>query len=157
MPSYPGSHLQFHDLNMCYFILLSQHTHTQHNALKKKNFANADLSNKIRLRFSFGFTYSFLSPSFSNSVVKNGLRTMLGRNCEKIDTLNRKQKISLDDAELKINRKLLSTHLKTHIGPEHTGEILGIEVILEDSCNIEERHLLNLDFFFTYIWNLERW
>ena len=66
---------------------------------------------------------------------------------KKIDTLNRKQKISLDDAELKINRKLLSTHLKTHIGPEHTGEILGIEVTLEDSCNIEERHLLNLDFF----------
>ena len=71
---------------------------------------------------------------------------MLGRNSEKIDTLNRKQKISLDDAGLKINRKLLSTHLKKHIGPEHTGEILGIEVTLEDSCNIEERHLLNLDF-----------
>ena len=47
---------------------------------------------------------------------------------------------------MKINRKLLSTHLKKHIGPEHTGEILGIEVTLEDSCNIEERQLLNLDF-----------
>jgi hypothetical protein len=47
------------------------------------NFPDVDLSNKIRLRFSFGFIYSFLSPSFSNSVVKNGLRTMLGRNSEK--------------------------------------------------------------------------
>lgn len=65
---------------------------------------------------------------------------------KKIDTLNRKQKISLDDAELKINRKLLSTHLKKHIGWEHTWEIFGIEVTLEDSCNIEERRLLNLDF-----------
>ena len=69
----------------------------------RNNFPDPDLSHKIWLRFSFRFTYSFLSPSFSNSVVKNVLKTMLGRILKKIDTLNRKQKISLDDAGMKIN------------------------------------------------------
>ena len=37
------------------------------------NFPDLDLSNKIRIRFSFGFTYSFLSPLFSSSVVKSSI------------------------------------------------------------------------------------
>ena len=45
------------------------------------------------------------------------------------------------------HRKLLSTPLKNYIGQwEHRGEIFGVGVTLEDSCNIEEIHLLNLDF-----------
>ena len=49
------------------------------------------------------------------------------------------------------HRKLLSTPLKKNIGQwEHRGEIFGTGVTLEDSCKIEERHLLNLDFWLFY-------